>query len=101
MAVHDFAYVIFPRVPQPPPLSTRLPSTPRFCAPPLIYHPCQGRATAAAPGGDGGDGGSSVGGGMNGDDVTSVVAAPKKRGKKKGGKRARLGQRGLENEKRK
>ena len=27
--------------------------------------------------------------------------APKKKGKKKGGKRARLGQRGLENEKRK
>ena len=51
--------------------------------------------------GDGGDGGGGVGGGRNGDDVASVVAAPEKKGKKKGGKRARLGQRGLENKKRK
>ena len=47
---HDFAYVIFPRVHQRAPLSTRLPSTPRFGAPPLIYHLCQCRASAAAPG---------------------------------------------------
>ena len=52
-------------------------------------------------GGDGGDGGGGVGGGRNGDDVASVVAAPKKKGRMRGGKRARLGQRGLENEKRK
>ena len=32
------------------PLSDRLASTPHCEAPPLIYHPCQGRASAAAPG---------------------------------------------------
>ena len=47
---HDFAYVIFPRVPQRAPLSDRLVSTPHFGASPLIYHPCQCRASAAAPG---------------------------------------------------
>eukprot|EP00964_Phaeocystis_antarctica_P012710 scaffold6986_cov66-Phaeocystis_antarctica.AAC.1 len=31
-------------------LSPRLTSTPHFGAPPLIYHPCQCRASAAAPG---------------------------------------------------
>eukprot|EP00964_Phaeocystis_antarctica_P068517 scaffold41502_cov59-Phaeocystis_antarctica.AAC.1 len=47
---HDFAYVIFPRVPQRAPLSDRLVSTPHFRASPPIYHPCQCRASAAAPG---------------------------------------------------
>ena len=52
MAVHDFAYyyVISSRVHQRAPLSDRLASTPHCEAPPLIYHPCQGRASAAAPG---------------------------------------------------
>eukprot|EP00964_Phaeocystis_antarctica_P068486 scaffold41479_cov58-Phaeocystis_antarctica.AAC.2 len=50
-ARHDFAaYVIFPRAPQHAPLSDHLASTPHFGAPPLIYHPCQCRASAAAPG---------------------------------------------------
>ena len=40
----------FPRVHQRAPRKVRLPSTPRFCAPPPIYHPCQCRASAAAPG---------------------------------------------------
>eukprot|EP00964_Phaeocystis_antarctica_P126632 scaffold90296_cov68-Phaeocystis_antarctica.AAC.13 len=31
-------------------LSHRLAPTPHFGAPPLIYHPCQCRASAAAPG---------------------------------------------------
>ena len=30
--------------------SNRLAPTPHFGAPPLIYHPCQSRASAAAPG---------------------------------------------------
>ena len=55
-------------------------------------------------GGSGGDDGAD--GHSDGDDraaaaTSSAAAAPKKKGKKKGGKRARLGQRGLENEKRK
>ena len=33
-----------------PHLAIALASTPHFGAPPLIYHPCQGRASAAAPG---------------------------------------------------
>ena len=56
--------------------------------------------------GVGGSGGDGADGHSDGDDraaaaTSSAAAAPKKKGKKKGGKRARLGQRGLENEKRK
>ena len=50
LAVHDFAYVIFPLWISGGSLSNRLASTPHFSAPPLIYHPCQCRASAAAPG---------------------------------------------------
>ena len=50
MAVHDFAYVTMAQGTQRDSLSDRLYSTPHVGAPPLIYHPCQGRASAAAPG---------------------------------------------------
>ena len=43
-------YVIFPRLNQLDSLSTRTKSTPLFLAPPLIYHPCQCRASVGAPG---------------------------------------------------
>jgi len=42
-------HIIFPRVHQRAPLSPHLASTPHFCALPLIYHPCQGRATLPLP----------------------------------------------------
>ena len=47
---HDFAYVTMAQRDQRGSLSHRLAPTPHFGAPPLIYHPCQCRASAAAPG---------------------------------------------------
>ena len=44
------AYVIMAQENQRDSLSNRLAPTPYFGAPPLIYHPCQCRPSAAAPG---------------------------------------------------